>query len=1292
MSRNNRSVIKKLFFYAALSLLALSQSTYVLANTTAIAKPSVHLSKKKFSLSKKGLRDIPGTSCDINNNCDNDFGAVNIDDEIVEIYGFAWFDFETFQMTPIAGGGADFSIIQDDCVTNPPSNIQGCNIYFKFKPTSLGTKTAVYSLNYSGTYRDDNGIIRNYSGTATWNLTASGQYKLPNHDICEGGSIIRVTSRALGERIPLVGTDISLSYSSQYTIDYIPYKGHKSIKPLSNSYFNREGWAFSVTHVYDVQNRLLYRGTGEIEATNYDYDGMDNVYVVSKGGDEIYVFDYATGQHRQTLTFLTGSTKYTFNYDSNNYLTSIVDAFGKQISIGRDTNGLMTSITAPYGQVTNVTTIDGLLSTVTNPNNETYSMTYKFGTELLETFTKPGGQVSTFTYNSQGRLAKDLGNGGNFWELITGAGAGSLTKTSQMGRTTNYSQGYNATAVFGRNITDPTGFTTTYSETGLGSNVTETPLEKRDVTLDDDARFGKIFRRPSLIKYKVNGIESTTSISTAIDRGANEGMFDYNSLTNTTTTRGRSYIQHFDRATNTQTNTSPEGVSTTLKINEKEQPIEIGLGNEIKYTFSYDSDGRLQQAVQGTKNKLIYSYNTTGLLQNVTNDRSEVTSYIYDLAGRVSQILFPNNKSVYYSYDANGNMTSLTTPNGIAHAFEYDAMELTSKYLPPAIVGLSSKDTSYTYNLDRQLTQVSRPDGQNISYTYNSLTGLLNAISTPNGIYQYNYSSIGQIDSIQSPYGIKNSFIYRGPWVSEDKQLKSFDNSLLGKVAFGYDNDHRVVSRTVVDSTNSSVSTNITLNDDNKPIVVGDMSLTYNYPEGRLSSTKIQNISDSRSYDDYGNLEGYVVTYKPSGGTANVLYSYTLTRDNMSRITGKTETRMGVTTSYTYSYDFVGRLIEIKKNGSQFATFDYDNNGNRITSTFAGHTSTAAYDDQDRLQSFGSRTYTYNQNGDLNKITDSIGNHRNFTYDAMGSLIEITARDGRIYSYIQDGLNRRVAKISGLVQQRFLYEDTTKIAAELNSNGSFRSIFVYASGKNTPDYFVQGSNKYKIVTDHLGSPIIIVDASTGNIVQKMDYDIWGRVILDSNTCFQPFGFAGGLWDKDAGLVRFGARDYDPEVGRWTSKDPILFNGGDANLFGYVANDPINFIDPTGLTQKDLDLAIAWLRRNQPQLFVTVNPEFKNMSFSDATVDGHTFSDSLIGIDFAKLDTKCGEQRTAAYINTLAHEIQHAIDLKQMGYIGTIYKSLTSNRHDDIIWNASGIENQFLYQRPTKGILYPLDLH
>jgi RHS repeat-associated protein len=71
-------------------------------------------------------------------------------------------------------------------------------------------------------------------------------------------------------------------------------------------------------------------------------------------------------------------------------------------------------------------------------------------------------------------------------------------------------------------------------------------------------------------------------------------------------------------------------------------------------------------------------------------------------------------------------------------------------------------------------------------------------------------------------------------------------------------------------------------------------------------------------------------------------------------------------------------------------------------------------------------------------------------------------------------------------------------------------------------------------------------------------------VNDSNPGFQPFGFAGGPYDVDTKLVRFGARDYDAETGRWAAKDPILFAGGDANLYAYVSNDPVNNIDSYGL--------------------------------------------------------------------------------------------------------------------------------
>ncbi|MEA2099057.1 MAG: RHS repeat-associated core domain-containing protein [Campylobacterota bacterium] len=72
----------------------------------------------------------------------------------------------------------------------------------------------------------------------------------------------------------------------------------------------------------------------------------------------------------------------------------------------------------------------------------------------------------------------------------------------------------------------------------------------------------------------------------------------------------------------------------------------------------------------------------------------------------------------------------------------------------------------------------------------------------------------------------------------------------------------------------------------------------------------------------------------------------------------------------------------------------------------------------------------------------------------------------------------------------------------------------------------------------------------------------------------PFGFAGGLHDKDTNLVHFGYREYDPFTGKWTAKDPIDFGGEDSNLYGYILGNPVNFIDPTGESFKELAFFIA----------------------------------------------------------------------------------------------------------------------
>jgi len=151
------------------------------------------------------------------------------------------------------------------------------------------------------------------------------------------------------------------------------------------------------------------------------------------------------------------------------------------------------------------------------------------------------------------------------------------------------------------------------------------------------------------------------------------------------------------------------------------------------------------------------------------------------------------------------------------------------------------------------------------------------------------------------------------------------------------------------------------------------------------------------------------------------------------------------------------------------------------------------------------------------------------------------------------------------LERAWLWRDQLQPVAELDGAGNVVARFVYAEGANVPELVVTSTATYRLVKDRLGSVRSVVDVGTGIVVQTLEYDAWGRVLTDSSPGLQPFGFAGGIHDVDTGLSRFGARDLDADLGRWTARDPSRFNQLDGpNLYAYVANDPVNALDPYGL--------------------------------------------------------------------------------------------------------------------------------
>jgi len=855
--------------------------------------------------------------------------------------------------------------------------------------------------------------------------------------------------------------------------------------------------------------------------------------------DTAYIFS-AAGRHLRTVDSNTGNTLTTFNHDDNNRLITITDRFNNNIAINRDAAGNPTAIISPYGHRTDLAVdSEGNLTDIDFEDGTGYSFGYT-SDGLMTSMTNPRGLTSTHTFDDAGRVISTEDPEHGIWTLdkvLFTDGAVQSSITSSENNTISHLDTIEPGGVYKSVTTNPSGDTSTF--TRKNQNLDDS---KQQCGMSTDIRY-------TLDKKSKRKTPQTVSISSPagltsrldLDKTYVENAVG---LTQTSTAtsilNGKTSTSITNYQTGTATSTSPAGRTATSTFDLGTLLVsDMEFGGLQSSHFAYDNHGRLSAATTGTRN-ISYGYDSRGNLASATDPLGRTTSYNYDLLDRPTRIDRPDSSTVRFQYDASGNLTVLTTPVPAENHFDYNGVNRVSGFTTPL-----GSVTSYAYDRERKLTAIKLPSGKTITNTYTH--GRLTGTTTVEWSTSYTYSC-GDLPASISRGSEQLNYTYDG------KLLTSIDQSgsVSGNIGFSYNNDFNPTAMSY-----GGMTANFGYDNDGLLTAAGRFTITRNAASGLPEQVSDGNMQINRSFNGYGEIDAV----ENSSG-----FSYNLTRNDSGRITAKSEQIEGTSSQFAYSYDNIGRLLTVSKDGALVEEYRYDDNGNRtyeMNELLAITGRTFTHSIEDHTLTAGPINYEFDYDDNLRVRTEGAETTQ-YLYSSTGELQRVTLPDDTLIEYINDPLGRRIAKkVNGAIEERYLWLDQTTLLAVYDGSGNLRQRFEYADDR-VPYAMTQGGTTYYLYYDQVGSLRLITD-NVGNSIKRVDYDSFGNIISDSNPSFAiPFGFAGGLHDPDTKLVRFGYRDYMPEIGKWTAKDPILFAGGDSNLYGYVGNDPVNWVDPWGL--------------------------------------------------------------------------------------------------------------------------------
>lgn len=862
----------------------------------------------------------------------------------------------------------------------------------------------------------------------------------------------------------------------------------------------------------------------------------DGTYMTPPGIDADLIHN---GDGTWTISYHSSGEK--LNFTSNGlYMTSDVDRSGDTISFAYNASGSLASITDTQGRVTTFSyvngtytgcappTSSGFVSKITDPSGRLYQFTYDTNCDLT-TYKDPNSKVMTFSYDSLFNLIKVTDALGNQTKLTYN----SIYKVTSVTRVTNVSQGSGPTT----SLTYNTGNTVV---TDPNNNQSTFVYDTRDRVTQATNTTGTMYSTFTTDNKQALGI----------DQLGNQSTYSYNGNNNLTQAVGPALGSGQTAPAVNVTFNTPSTVNGYLYL-----PSSLTDPQGYCTAFVYDTAGRLTDSYKGQATPCD---GLSGGVHAGFRYQGDPGISCGGKTGQVCSSITGDGVTTSYNYDANGNLVGVTPPSPLGAITEtVDSLSRLSTMTD----GKGQKST-YSYDsLDRitqilynGATQCVPSNGSCITYSYDADGNRLTMVDQ-SGTTTYYYDALnraitvalpttGNACSGSSPSGLTYTYDAVG------NLLTSCDGG--GTTTFSYDSATRLTSIAEPGGNcgaTPSVCTTFGYNSDGN-----QTSVTY--PGGATQTT---------TYDTDQNVTSVTGKSSTNSTLTSFAYTYINGANDMTLLRTAVESDPVASNTYTYSYDALDRLTNASVTGGSGTsyTYSYDADGN-VLSQIAGSTTTShAYNSAGELcwvylgsssnacssPPSGATTFSFDSNG--NETASSAG--VSFTYNPKNQTTGIT----------HGGTTLSPLAYSDAGQEQRITAGTTGLVNELGSVG------VSTSGGSSSYYLLDphgrvlgeriGTTHYYFLTDRLGSVVAVVSGDGQSVSNRYGYDPYGNRTYNSFTVANPWGYAGGYTDP-TGLVKFGARYYDPSTVRWTQLDPA---GQGPNLYQYAAGDPINFTDPTG---------------------------------------------------------------------------------------------------------------------------------